>query len=262
MKKPIIALIILIAWSRISAASDFTWQIGEELNYQVSWLSIPIATLKISIKDSLRMDNCLVYHTQFRIKTNPHLFFIKFYGIYDSYIDDSFRPHLFVGYEPKDGFIDRTRYRFDYENGVIHSSLTNKADTLQIIEKVVPIQEHILDGTALIYYLRAHLPLMRDENLVAFLSGQKKSVRIYRKSDETRTMKIAGIEKNVQEIQGKVNFVSSVAGITGNFCIFFENSAQAIPLKAKLKIFLGYVNITFEAKDGRNLNYEEYVQNR
>ncbi len=52
MKKPILALIILMAWSRISAASDFTWQIGEELNYQVSWLSILIATLKISIKDS------------------------------------------------------------------------------------------------------------------------------------------------------------------------------------------------------------------
>lgn len=234
----------------ISARADekpFKWVIGEELTYKVKWSFLRLGTLKTVVRDSLQMDGRKVYHTQLDIDSNPVLFFVNFHSIYESYINEEFFPHLFLAVEKIDGVKYDTRYRFNYSEKQIEVKMTDVDDTSRVIEKNIPLDEKIQDGMSLIFFARGNIQTPAKLNLKAFYNAQKGDL-VLRMKGKGENVKIGALpgELPALEVDGRMNF-KTIAGFSGNYRGWFATDAQAPPLKAELKVFIGNVSVELEA---------------
>jgi len=225
----------------------FQWIIGEELTYKVKWSFLRLGTLKTVVLDSLQMDGRKVYHTQLYIDSNPVLFFVNFHSIYESYINEDFYPHLFLAVEKIDGVKYDTRYRFNYATRQIEVKMTDVEDTTQVIEKLIPLDEKIQDGMSLIFFARGNIQTPASLNVKAFYNARKGDL-VMRLKGAGEKVKIAALPGEVptREVDGKMNF-KTIAGFSGKYHGWFATDAQAPPLKAELKVFIGNVSVELES---------------
>jgi hypothetical protein len=222
------------------------WPVGEELTYKVKWSIFRLGTLRLKVNDTLHIDDKLVYHVQFFIDSNPLLFFVNHHSVYESYFSDRFHSHLFRFNEKIDGILYRAVYQFDYTDSLIFITLTDEKDTTHQIRKRVPLTESIYDGTALLYYLRSYAGQMKTDTLL-FLSNDDIENAVVRFSRRKYSVKIGSLENSLSSfyLDGRI-FEKTVAGLTGRFQAWIAADDQRPPLKARLKVFIGYITIELE----------------
>lgn len=243
----ILLLVLLFGYISPLFATGFQWIIGEELVYKVKWGIIRLGTLKLEIVDSLQMDGRKVFHTRMYIDSNPKLFFVNMHSVFDSYINEDFYPHLFVADEKIDGVTYETEYRFNYSDSLIEITMTDIEDTTNIIQKEMVLEEKIQDGMSLIFFARGNITSSQTKNLTAFFNAEKGRV----------VLRIKGLDKKVKvnklknelltvKIDGEA-FLTSIAGFSGKYEGWFAFDEQAPPLQARMKVFIGYVNVELES---------------
>lgn len=238
---------LLLTISESYARNKFHWVIGEEFTYKVKYGFLRLGTLKMQVADSVQMDKQKIYKTLLYIDSNPMIFFVNMHSIYESYIDENFYPHLFLADEKIDGKYYKTRYRFDYLNKLIDVKMTDLEDTSKIIIKQMPMDEKVQDGMSLIFYARGNVHLPKEETLTAFYEAKKGKIfiRFKGKGDD---LKIGAIESSQKSyaVDGQAH-LKAIAGFGGKYEGWFATDPQAPPLKAKLKVFIGYVTVELES---------------
>ncbi len=239
--------LLIFLFSENKAQNKFRWVIGEELTYKVKYGFLRLGTLTMQVVDSVRMDEQKVYKTMVHIDSNPMIFFVNMHSVYESYINENFYPHLFLADEKIDGKYYKTRYRFDYLNKLIDVKMTDLEDTSKIIIKKIPLDEKMQDGMSLIFYARGNVHLAKEETLTAFYEAKKGKIFI-RFKGKGDAMKIDALESSQQcyAVDGQAN-IKAIAGFGGKYEGWFATDPQAPPLKAKLKVFIGYVTVELEA---------------
>lgn len=240
-------VLLVLLFSENYAQNKFRWVIGEELTYKVKYGFLRLGTLRMHVADSMRMDEHLVYKTMLYIDSNPMIFIVNMHSVYESYIDENFYPHLFLADEKIDGKYYNTRYRFDYPNKIIDVTMTDLEDTSKIIIKKIPLDEKVQDGMSLIFYARGNVHLAKEETLTAFYEAKKGKIFI-RFKGKGDNLKIDAIETSQKSyaVDGVAN-MKAIAGFGGKYEGWFATDPQAPPLKAKLKVFIGYVTVELES---------------
>jgi len=247
----ILLLFIVCLQSALDAnVNSYHWQIGEELTYKVKWSFIRLGTLKLHVNDTLQYNGNLVYHVRLYIDSNPLLFFVNMHSVYDSYVDEKFRIHLFWADEKIDNITYKAEYQFDYVDSLIHVNMTSLQDTNQTIIKDLPLDSQTQDGAAMIFYARANTEFTRTDTITSFFEAKKGKIVINFKGVSGQE-KIDALESPLKTyyLDGVVR-MKAIAGLTGPFQGWFAVDRQRPPLKAKLKVFIGSVNVELESWQG------------
>ena len=221
--------------------------IGETLVYKVKWSFFRLGTLKMTICDTTTIDSQCVFHAKLLIDSNPVLFFVNHHAVYESFFSDKLNTYLFYSEEKIDGIQYKTRYRFNYTNSILTIDLTDMDDPTRHIQKQTPFHGRVLDGTSLLYYARfkAH---QTGVDTVYYLFGGEPNPAIIHFMGRDKSVKTGAMDNPMEtfylegDIPGK-----GLAGLSGRFKGWFAAHAQRPPLKAKLKVFIGHVNLELES---------------
>ena len=227
-------------------SSDPKWPVGEELTYKVKWSIFRLGTLRLKIDDTLRIHDDLVYQVRFIMDSNPLLFFINHHSVFESYFDDDFNSYLFRFGEKIDGIPYDAEYRFDYSDSLIFVELTDGRDSTHQIRSMVPFDESVYDGTALLYYLRFHAGEMKTDT-IQYLSNDHIEKAIVRFNHRSHPVPVPSLNKTLScyYLDGRI-FTKTVADLTGYFQAWISADRQRVPVMARLKVFIGYVTIELE----------------
>lgn len=256
----ILFLVLICQVTIQSACSEYKLIIGEELTYKVDWMHLRLGTVKIQVCDSMRMDNQKVYHARFFIDSNPLLFFINMHSQFECYLDENLCPHLFKSEEKVDGNKFDTNYRFDYQDNIIQVKIIDQKDSTKTIEKSIPLDDDVLDGISLIFYIRNNLIIPTEQRLNIIANGEKwpLDLKILDKSKQVQ-IKLMSKKFVAYEIEGRAHFTST-AGVTGKFRAWFAENPQNIPIMAEFKVFIGHVRMTLESWNNGNPAADEVAE--
>ena len=190
----------------------------------------------------------LLYHTKLHVDSNPMIFFVNMHNVYESYIDEQMRVHLFLADEKIDDVPYKAEYVFDYEDSLIHQNYTNMKEPDKTIVRQVPLDGRIMDGANLIFYARYRSHDVYRDTVMSIYEADKGSVCINFRGEHENEIKIGAVEERQRTyyVDGSVE-MEALAGLTGPFEGWFSKDSSRVPLKAKLKVFIGHVSLELES---------------
>ena len=243
--KKLIFIFILISFLN---ASDNSFQIrdGEKLTYGVEWSFIRLGTITLEVNDNMQLNGKNLYYIKLVIESNPLLFWLDNQSVYESYVDSSFNPIRFVSDENVDGELYKAQYDFNYQDSVLDITLFKNGSEDKNINRKVPFEKRLIDGITMIFYARSKINKIGQETITTFIEDKKGPV----------SFNFTGSKEKVEidNYDGKINsyflngeiFVKGIAGVTGPYKGWFSSDRQRVPVKARLKVFIGSVSIELE----------------
>jgi len=222
-------------------------EVGEELEYKVSYSFFNIGTIRIRVLGRDEVDGRTFYKTSAIIDSNPDLSWlvtlhIRFYSEMDSTVysyswimDDSTKKET-----------NYKIFRFDYENkraylevGKVLPSGVRWPESFD----TVAVDANCQDGLSLFYYARRHVHQKNQENVPTLI--EKKPERTFINFMNIRTYAEADAVDypvDVVEFDGKADYVG-IFGLTGGFRGWFSNDEASVPILARMNVILGSIKI-------------------
>jgi hypothetical protein len=99
------------------------------------------------------------------------------------------------------------------------------------------------DGTSILYFARAHIHSRQAIAVPTLVRGKAGRTEFYLPAERT-VEKIDAVPYPIRvlQLEGKADF-EGIFGLTGDFIGWFSDDAAAVPIKAKMKVILGSINI-------------------
>ena len=222
-------------------------QVGEELEYAVSYSFFSIGTIKFKILDKGVRDGRTFFKATAIIESNPSLNWLKevhirFYGE----IDDSIFSHYWISRDSSSAGIDYHSLTFNYndselvyEKGSIVPSGERKVLETDSIRVFGPGQ----DGLSLFFYARMHARQKLEVTVPTFIENKEANAFINFK-DKIEETDLDAVDYPVETVflDGRADFVG-VAGMTGGFRGWFSNDSARIPIVARLSVWIGSIKV-------------------
>ncbi len=238
---------------------------GEDLLYEVSWWFIKLGTIRTKVLSSENLDNSTRYTVIAYIDSYSGLPFVDLHAIFETTMDKECFSQSFTGWE-KDGKRWKViRYDFDRQKGIVlveKSTVDNPHGTDVQMKRVdtVRIKDKVQDGLSLLYFARANVksgkritvPTMVDSSqAVTHFNFWNKQANV---KHDTVAYPI-----DVIEFDGNAEF-TSIFGLTGPFKGWFSNDAARIPIRAKMKVILGTIDIELKQWNRNGWNPPKYAK--
>ena len=223
-------------------------QIGEELVYNVSYGPVTIGEIKLKVIGQKEKNGKNLYLTQGFINSNDYLPFVNVHYVFYSEIDEDGYSHFFSGLDTKNPkehhFQD---YIFNYsENEILieRGNRTKKQTYFKGKDETFVKQQ---DGLSLFYFARINLFSKEKNILPTYINETKGNVFINFKGNK-KSIKINSAKHSFStlELDGKIN-IQGIFGLKGPFQGWFSNDNAAIPIKAKLQVLIGSVDIELKS---------------
>lgn len=229
-------------------------QPGEELVYRVSYLNVTLGTVKSIVQPFTMLDGRKVGKVKVIINSHPNIPFVSLNSIYESWVDTSgtFSYKFNANTELGDGSWEFEQYLFDYvSKKAIIEKYQNKVKTST---QEFAINKRYNDGSSLLFAARALLHdnrgyklrciIMDDTvNTLIDYKGKREDVEIDASSYPIRTVYFAGDAD-----------WTGIYGLTGRFEGWFSDDAACIPIKAKMRVYVG--SVTLELVSWKRNNWQ------
>jgi hypothetical protein len=227
-------------------ATDFQWQVGEELYYKVKYAFLTVGTLYFQVLEKDSVHNRPVYRCRLEMKSTSAIPFVHIDDVYESYIDEEVYAHLFHSYEKKGDHVLFTRYEFNYDAGQINIRIEKRSesDTALVLDSTVTVTQKTQDGLSLLFYARAEVKNTPAQDVSVFAFNELKDTFI-NFTGRAEEAEARGVKVDGYYLDGKMKFVG-IAGIKEDFKGWFSRDPQSVPLHAKMKAFIGSVRINLE----------------
>lgn len=221
-------------------------EVGEELEYKVSYSFFNIGTIRTKVISKEERDGRTVYKSRTFIDSNPSLsWLVNLHIQFYSEMDGSVYSYYWVMEDSSKKEINFKRLRFDYENNRAFLERGKKLPTEEKVESLdtVAITDHCQDGLSLFFYAREHV---REKNQVRVPTLiEDKQVYTYINFMNRRTDAEADAvdyDVDVVEFDGKADYVG-IFGLTGGFRGWFSNDDAQVPILARMNVILGSIKI-------------------
>lgn len=251
MRVPVRVTIALVAMlmcvHSVRAQNSSVLQPGEELTYRVSYLNITLGTVKSIVQPYTTLDGKRVGKIKVIINSHPNIPFVSLNSIYESWIDTSATySHKFnANTELGDGTWQFEQYLFDYISKT--ATIEKFKNKEKVSSKTFGIAKRYNDGSSLLFAARALLRsnksyrlkcvIMDDTvNTLINYEGKREDVDIDASSYPVRTVYFAGDAD-----------WTGVYGLTGRFEGWFSDDEACIPIKAKMRVYVGSVTLELVA---------------
>lgn len=230
---------VLCAWGQ----GGGVLQPGEELVYRVSYLNVTLGTVKSIIEPFTTLDGRTVGKVKVIIASHPNIPFVSLNSTYESWIDTSatfsykFNANTAMG----DGSWDFDQYHFDYKAKT--ATIDKFRNKTKVATMTFGINKRYNDGSSLLFAARALLHdnkgyrlrciIMNDTvNTLIDYKGKREDVEIDAANYSIRTVHFAGDAD-----------WTGVYGLTGRFEGWFSDDEACVPIKAKMRLYVGSVTL-------------------
>ena len=228
-------------------AQDSMLQVGEELEYEVSYSFFTIGTIRIKVVDKEVRNGNIVYKSQAFIDSNPSLSWlvdlhIRFY----SEMDERVFSYQWISDDSTKKEINFKWFKFDYENNRVLCDKGKKLPTGERkVEEVdtIAVTESCEDGLSLFFYARENVRQQKQVR-VPTLIEKKQEYTFINFMNKRTGVEIDAVNYPVEvvEFDGKAEYVG-VFGLTGGFRGWFSNDAARVPILARMNVILGSIRI-------------------
>jgi len=222
-------------------------EVGEELEYKVSYSFFNIGTIRMRVLGREARDGRTIYRTSAIIDSNPGLdwlvtLHIRFY----SEMDGTIYSYKWIEDDSTKKETNYKIFRFDYENkrayletGRVLPSGERKPES----SDTIAVDASCQDGLSLFFYAREHVHQKTPENVPTLI--EKKQERTFINFMNKRTSAEADAVDypvDVVEFDGKADYVG-IFGLTGGFRGWFSNDEASVPILARMNVILGSIKI-------------------
>jgi len=245
----LITIFFILSYSHTQAQgnSNYNWQAGEELVYEVAWSFVDLGVITLKNLGKTKLKGKTVNHIQVIIESNPLLFWLDHESIYNSYIPDDLKTMRYESDENIDGESYKGQYDFNYEKQKIELTLFDKENPKIIKKKVIPLKPKMVDGISLIQYARVNSMEMKKDTATTFIEDKFGDV-IFDFSLKKQVTKVEAIPEGINTIYfDGVIFMKGIAGLTGPFKTWYSDDSSRVPILAFMEVFIGEVRIELHA---------------
>lgn len=216
---------------------------GEELEYEVSFLGITLGTIKMITEQQSDLNGQKVFVCKSYIDSRPGIPFIELHSIFNSWVDQSctFSRQFVANTKESETNWMYDKYLFDYDGGKFTAEKYMNKQLQERKEYVTKKKWN--DGCSLFFTARQFLFAKRNIRIPTVMSGDTVSTTIAFTGKE-ESIEIDAIDYPVKTVyfNGEATW-TGIYGVTGKFEGWFSNDNARIPIRAKMKLYVGNANI-------------------
>jgi hypothetical protein len=216
---------------------------GEDLLYEVSYMGIKLGTIRLVSESLDVINNFPAYKVKAYIESYNGIPFVDIKGIMQSWVDTSItHSYKLIANTKKseDSWLFEQVQQFPDKCEV---DITHWLNKKLILSDTIKTKKKYSDGLSLLFFARnfgrtksqIKIPtiIYKDTSNTSFnFLGKKEAVEVSSIKYPVKTRYFNG------ELGGK-----GIYGLTGDFEGWISDDSASIPIKAKLNVYLGYVNI-------------------
>jgi hypothetical protein len=222
-------------------------QVGEELEYAVSYSFFSIGTISFKILGKGERNGRPVFKARAIIDSNPSMNWLKevhirFYGE----IDDSVFSHYWISEDSSKSGIDYHSLTFHYADSALvyeKGNILPSGQRDQVVLDTIRVSRPGQDGLSLFFFAREHAREKRKVTVPTFIENKEANAFIDFQ-DKIEDVDIDAVEYPVATafLDGHADFVG-VVGMTGGFRGWFSDDEARIPIIARLNVWLGSIKV-------------------
>ncbi|MCS6809514.1 MAG: DUF3108 domain-containing protein [Bacteroidota bacterium] len=218
-------------------------QVGEVLEYEVSYLGILLGTIKMTVERTDTLRGSAIVKARADIDTAPGIPFIELHSVFETWMDASVQhSHQFLAStKTKDGW-EYTRYDFLTTQNKILVEEGLKNTKYKEYEILSPKRWN--DGLSLFFFAREFLKSGRYVNVPTVINGDTSRTLINFRDVQREVLTIAAIKYPVRTVyfKGEARW-KGIYGLEKDFEGWFSDDEARIPIRAKMKVIIGKVDI-------------------
>lgn len=232
----------MFTFSIVFADESKVFYAGEEILYEVSFLGIKLGTIRILTETEERINNKITYRTKAFIDSYEGIPFLSLHAVFTSWIDPSFTySHKFTSSmkEQDHWLFDQNIY--DYANKRVIIEKYKKGE--KYFSRTILTDKKWNDGLSLFFLARQFtkskknikIPTIMDQDtFYTYINfhGRRENVVIKNVSYPIRTV----------NFNGKASW-TGIYGLTGYFEGWFSDDEASVPIKAKMNVYIGSIDI-------------------
>lgn len=215
--------------------------VGEDLTYVVKYAFFNLGEVRFKVLEKTKIRNKPVYKTIAYIDSYPDLPFVSLHQVYESYIDSSLFPLKFFAKIFGD---DTVFVNYDFINTSKVVMQKGKLGGSKLwLDSTAHTQHRMQDGLSILYYARMNFGEQKTVSVPCFVNEKEESTLInFYNESEPVSIDAVDYEVDCLRLDGKTDFIS-VYGLTGNFEGWFSNDSLSVPIRAKMNVIIGSVNL-------------------
>ncbi|MCX7880351.1 MAG: DUF3108 domain-containing protein [Ignavibacteria bacterium] len=243
MKKLSVLLLIVFCsfFSLYSQKSKMIFP-GEDLLYEVSFFGIKLGTIRIVTEGIEKIDGNYVFKTKAYINSYPSIPFLDLQGVFNSWMDSTASYSFkFTSSIKQKGLWFYEQVIFDHNKKLIQVDKFKKNE--KYYSGVIHTEKKWNDGLSLFFFAREYTKSNRRVKTPTFMDKDT-SYTLINFHGKRESVKISSIAYPVKTVNfyGKAEW-TGIYGLTGFFEGWFSDDDASIPIKAKLNVYVGSINV-------------------
>jgi hypothetical protein len=225
-------------------ASAQMFEVGEQLEYKVTYAGITLGTIKMLTEKPDTVRGAAVMKLKCFIDTAPGIPFVEFHSIFESWADKSglFSHEFLASTKAKEGW-EYDRYEFLYPQARIHVESGVKETKIKELNFQTP-RKNWNDGLSLFFAAREMLRSKRNVSIPTAIMSDTSRTIINFKEAQPQAVEIEAVKHPIKTVyfNGEAKW-RGIYGLEGGFEGWFSDDEARIPIRAKMKVIVGKVNI-------------------
>ena len=241
--KKLIVILIFFAFPLCGNSDRFDiYEKNEYLEYRVSFWGITLGHIKVFDDGKQMLNGIPIVKARIKMKSAPSIPFVELDAEFQSWMDTSFAfSHKFVGIERKEEGESIEEYKFDYKNKKLYSIFTEYDK--KPVKKTYNTCSYWNEGTSLYFFARKHVSDKKKYVVPTIINLDTATTVMNMKGEKEKyTSDIFDYPVKSVYFSGKAHW-EGIYGMSGNFEGWVSDDPQAIPLLAKMSVYVGNVNI-------------------
>lgn len=250
MRHFILTMILILSYYTFSQTEEATTSIdqngrsllvGEDLTYIVKYAFLNLGEVRFRILEKTKINNTSVYKTIAYIDSYPDLPFVSIHQIYESYIDSTIFPLRFIA---KIFSEDTVLVKYEFiENSEVQMQKGKLSGTELWFDSTAHINSRMQDGLSILYFTRMNFGKQQSLSVPCIVNEKEETAELNFYND-SKLVEIDSVDYGIDclYLDGHNDFVS-VYGLTGYFEGWFSNDEYAVPIRAKMNIIIGSINL-------------------
>lgn len=214
---------------------------GEELTYEVSWSFIDLGTIRLFTRDDF---TATAY-----IDSYEGVPVVDLHAVFLTTMDSTFRSVHSRSLELKDGTWRGLDYRYDHADGKIYIDAVTMEDPLGQVLTRMPSDtmdlpgSDFVDGLSIAMFPRRFIHTNSRVEVPTILYGKMGTTTFdFTENGVEEDMDAVDHPVRMHEVNGATSVVG-IFGMTGAFTGWFSDDSAAVPLRGKLKVLIGNVEL-------------------
>lgn len=229
-------------------------QPGEELTYRVSYLGITLGTIKTVVEPITTLDGKKSVKVKVHINSSPSIPFVSLHSIYESWMDANMMYSMKFNANTQNdaGTWDFDQYLFDYDAGkLVMEKYKGKEKSSS---KNYDIKKKYNDGSSLLFAARRLLYAKKSLRIpTTIMDDTVNTVINFSGKQEAAEIDAVNYPVKCVYFSGEANW-TGIYGISGTFEGWFSDDEARVPIKAKMKVYVG--NALIELMQWKRANWQ------